>query len=145
MLPGVDVTLQVKGVWCLSSRKGLPAKQQTDMMYTHDRDKAKRKAFDLLDALTRSGALALEGTALHVVLAAYHCFGQNLVDTVRTVIITLQVYNMFCTWLEEVWLHHPESSERCTLYPTRYTNTVTPTATAAAYPLRAHLGAFEPS
>mmetsp|Transcript_58197 Transcript_58197/g.136944 ORF Transcript_58197/g.136944 Transcript_58197/m.136944 type:complete len:173 (+) Transcript_58197:60-578(+) len=42
----------------------------------------KGKALELLDALTRSGALVLEEAALHVVLAATHAFDKGLVDTV---------------------------------------------------------------
>jgi hypothetical protein len=42
----------------------------------------KAKAFDLLDALTRSGALLLKDTSLHVLVATTHRFDQSLVDTV---------------------------------------------------------------
>lgn len=40
------------------------------------------KALELLDALTRSGALVVEEAALHVILAATHAFDKGLVDTV---------------------------------------------------------------
>lgn len=49
-----------------------------------DAQKTERsKALDLLDALTRSGVLAFEsGAALHVVVAATHCFAKTVMETV---------------------------------------------------------------
>ncbi|KAJ9435794.1 hypothetical protein DIPPA_28218 [Diplonema papillatum] len=43
--------------------------------------KEKSKAFDLLDALTRSGVLTIEESSMHIVLGATHCFDETLVDT----------------------------------------------------------------
>jgi hypothetical protein len=42
----------------------------------------KNKAFDLLDALTRSGCLPFLDAALHVVIASTYCFQKTLVNTV---------------------------------------------------------------
>merc|ERR1719310_193634 len=44
--------------------------------------KEKSKAFDLLDALSRSGSLAIEHSELHVVIAMTHCFEKDLMGTV---------------------------------------------------------------
>ena len=38
--------------------------------------------FDLLDALTRSGALPIENASLHVVIGATHSFVDSLMNTV---------------------------------------------------------------
>jgi len=42
----------------------------------------KNKAYDLLDALTKSGTLLIEHSSLHIVCAATHCFGESLMNTV---------------------------------------------------------------
>jgi hypothetical protein len=41
----------------------------------------KNRAFDLLDALTKSGALALHNTTLHIVIASTHSFMKSLLHT----------------------------------------------------------------
>jgi len=42
----------------------------------------KKIAFDLLDALSRSGSLVIDQAELHVVLAFTHCFDDTLLNTV---------------------------------------------------------------
>ena len=42
----------------------------------------RKKTFDLLDALTKSGVLSIDYASLHVVIAATHCFDRTLMDTV---------------------------------------------------------------
>lgn len=42
----------------------------------------KHKTFDLLDALSKSGALAIDDASLHIVVAATHRFDKTLIDTV---------------------------------------------------------------
>jgi len=42
----------------------------------------KNKAFDLLDALSRSGSLPVDFATLHVVIATTHSFDKSLLNTV---------------------------------------------------------------
>ena len=40
------------------------------------------QAFDLLDGLTRAGALSCDHASLHVVIAGTQCFDKTLMDTI---------------------------------------------------------------
>ena len=42
----------------------------------------KEKAFDLLDALSRSGSLSVSCSELHVVISVTHCFEKDVMGTV---------------------------------------------------------------
>jgi hypothetical protein len=68
--------------WSRTATKGLLAAPATATMSTRDQKDEKNRAFDLLDALSRSGALPIDHASLHVVIAATHCFDKTLVDTV---------------------------------------------------------------
>jgi hypothetical protein len=68
--------------WTKTSQAGLLSKPQTTTMSLDETKTAKRSAFDLLDCLSRSGALPMKHAELHVVIAATHCFDRTLLNTV---------------------------------------------------------------
>lgn len=68
--------------WSKSEQKGLlssPVKREVDMEAAQVE---KNKAFDLLDALSRSGGIALCAADLHVIIAGTHTFTRSLIDYV---------------------------------------------------------------
>ena len=68
--------------WTLRSQAGLLS-EPVQSTLGKDEIKTKRNAaFDLLDALSRSGVLTIDFASLHVVLAATHCFDKSLINTV---------------------------------------------------------------
>ncbi|MBL8685173.1 MAG: hypothetical protein JNK05_38705 [Myxococcales bacterium] len=69
-------------VWSRTAQKGLLSEPESEVLDDDEQEREKHRAFDLLDALTKSGALAVDHASLHVVLAATHCFDKTLVDTV---------------------------------------------------------------
>merc|ERR1719428_1099854 len=69
-------------VWTKKAQKALLGNPQTSTLRSDEQKSEKQQAFDLLDALTRSGALPVSHASLHVVLAATHCFDKNIMDTV---------------------------------------------------------------
>jgi hypothetical protein len=69
-------------VWSKKSFKSLMSEAETKSLHTDDQVLEKNAAFDLLDALTKSGALVMHSASLHVVIAASHCFDKSLMDTV---------------------------------------------------------------
>jgi len=69
-------------VWTKRFQKSLLAEPDTTTLSKEQQGKERNKAFDLLDALTKSGSLTVESAALHVVIAATHCFDKTLVNTI---------------------------------------------------------------
>uniref|UniRef100_A0A0G4FDD4 Uncharacterized protein n=1 Tax=Chromera velia CCMP2878 TaxID=1169474 RepID=A0A0G4FDD4_9ALVE len=68
--------------WSRTRKAGLLDKPKKTTLGTDEQKTEKNRAFDLIDALTVSGALPLEDCALHVVVAATHCFDCTLMDAV---------------------------------------------------------------
>jgi len=67
--------------WTRESQKGLLGQRQNFILSPTEQEQERNKAFDLLDALTRSGGLQIAEASLHVVLAATHCFDKTIIDT----------------------------------------------------------------
>jgi len=68
--------------WQRKHQEGLLAQPQEQSLGNDQQETERDKAFDLLDALSCSGALPCEHASLHVILAATHCFDATLVNTV---------------------------------------------------------------
>ena len=68
--------------WTKKSTKSLLSAPVTTQLTASELNDEKHAAFELLDALTRSGALVMESASLHVLIAATHCFDKSLMDTV---------------------------------------------------------------
>lgn len=69
-------------MWTVKEQKALLATPTVTRLRSEEQKKEKDAAFDLLDALTKSGALRLEHASLHVVVAATHCFDKTVTETV---------------------------------------------------------------
>jgi len=74
--------IKPSSVWNKKYLKALLAKPSETTLGIEELRKEKNKTFDLLDALTRSGALPIDDASLHVVLASTHCFDETLVNTI---------------------------------------------------------------
>jgi hypothetical protein len=69
-------------MWTKRAQKALLADPTTSTLGVDEQKREKSRAFDLLDALSRSGGLSVEHASLHVVVAATHCFDLSLMDTI---------------------------------------------------------------
>eukprot|EP01064_Diplonema_japonicum_P021011 TRINITY_DN3055_c0_g1_i1.p1 TRINITY_DN3055_c0_g1~~TRINITY_DN3055_c0_g1_i1.p1 ORF type:complete len:924 (+),score=285.24 TRINITY_DN3055_c0_g1_i1:65-2773(+) len=74
--------INVGKTWTKESQEGLLSKPTTKTVNVDDQKKEKTAAFDLLDALTKSGVLDINDASLHVIVTATHCFDKTLMDTV---------------------------------------------------------------
>eukprot|EP01062_Namystynia_karyoxenos_P072274 TRINITY_DN682_c0_g1_i7.p1 TRINITY_DN682_c0_g1~~TRINITY_DN682_c0_g1_i7.p1 ORF type:complete len:992 (+),score=416.86 TRINITY_DN682_c0_g1_i7:116-2977(+) len=68
--------------WKKKSQAGLISDMKETTLGQAQQRTERDRAFDLLDALSRSGSLPVESASLHVVLAATHCFDETLLNTV---------------------------------------------------------------
>ena len=69
-------------VWEKSYLESLLADVAHKSLSSDEQRTEKDKAFDLIDALSKSGDLAFQDASLHVVIASTHCFDKTLLETV---------------------------------------------------------------
>jgi len=69
-------------VWTKKSRKWLLSPEDESTLEGDAIIAEKNKAFDLIDALSRSGGIPFDEASLHVVIASTYCFGKSLVNTI---------------------------------------------------------------
>ena len=75
--------LSPSGDWAKTSLPSLLSKApRREALGAEGQRAARAEAFDLLDALSRSGALPMAHAALHVVMGAVHSFDDTLIETV---------------------------------------------------------------
>jgi len=72
--------IDLAAVWTKQEQPGLLGDSRSRQLREADQRAETNKAFDLLDALSRSGAEALE-SSLHIVVAATHCFDETILNT----------------------------------------------------------------
>jgi len=68
--------------WQRRSQKGLLAQPSAETLTSAEQKREKDAAFDLLDALTKSGSLPIQCASLHIVVAATHCFDKTVMEAV---------------------------------------------------------------
>jgi hypothetical protein len=76
------ITIEDNVEWKKNYQKTLLTPQEKKYLSTEDKKQEKDKAFDLLDALSKSGAQPINYSELHVIVAATHRFDDSLIDTV---------------------------------------------------------------
>jgi len=74
--------LEVGSTWTKKEKKKLLANVTTRVLHSREQETERNAAFDLLDALTKSGGLPVEHASLHVLIAATHSFDKTVTDTV---------------------------------------------------------------
>ena len=77
-----STTIKTAERWTKNRKQNILSKLETITLSSDDQKVERQKAFDLLDALSRSGVLPLSHAELHVVIASTHCFDKSVVNTV---------------------------------------------------------------
>lgn len=75
-------TIKVDETWEKTSQNGLLGNPTKANVNFSSIELETNKAFDLLDSITRSGAISIDAASLHVFIASTHCFDKTLLHTV---------------------------------------------------------------
>ena len=67
--------------WSRQRKATLLSTVEDQQLFAQQIDSEKNNAIQLLDALTRSGAIAISNAEIHVVIAVTHCFTNTLMDS----------------------------------------------------------------
>ncbi len=73
--------LHAGSAWTRRRQKALLSKAEESVLDVDSQKLERNKAFDLLDALTKSGALSVDAASLHIVMVATHCFDKTIMNT----------------------------------------------------------------
>ena len=74
--------IKTSDVWSKKYKRNLLSKLDQKSLSLDEKKSERNKAFDLLDALSRSGVVSMSNAELHVVIASSHCFDKSVVNTV---------------------------------------------------------------
>jgi len=77
-----STTIKASEKWTKKHQMNLLTKLEEKIMSSDDQRVERNKAFDLLDALSRSGDVPMSHSELHVIIASTHCFDKSVVNTV---------------------------------------------------------------
>jgi len=77
-----STTIKAGNRWKKKAQSSLLSPLLSSTLLSSQQRSEKDKAFDLLDALSRSGSLPISCAELHIVVTSTHCFEKSVVDTV---------------------------------------------------------------
>merc|ERR1711933_260343 len=74
--------IKTDNTWTMKRQENLLSKAKSTVLSSDDRKSEKERAFDLLDALCRSGSLPISYSELHVLICVSHCFEKDVMGTI---------------------------------------------------------------
>jgi len=77
-----SVILSTGDTWTRIRQENLLSPRTNQLLRRGQVDAEKKKAMDLLDAISRSGSLPIDAAELHVIIGVAHCFDKSIIETV---------------------------------------------------------------